>query len=168
MKKLILMIVPALICGMMFTNCSGNKNEKPEVQQKEQQKQQDVNTKGFEVNGGKDFTFNIEGKWKLEVFSYWEGKPINLEYSQNDIIYDFNNNDALTVSGKTDNIVDYRGHAKGEHSYKVHPVTAAGYPIEIDTETYTISFGWVFFDTYEGSAMHMSTQNGTLILVKVD
>jgi hypothetical protein len=81
----------------------------------------------------------------------------------------------LTVSGDIANI-DYRGHGIGKHSYEMLPIPPSGpagpcifgLPVKIDTETHSISFGWVFFDFYEGSAMHMSTQNGIFILIRVD
>ena len=79
----------------------------------------------------------------------------------------------MIVSGEIDNIDDYRGHEKGKHSYKVLPITVPAHSkphpqIEIGAETHGFSFGWVFFDFYEGSAMHLSTKKGTLVLVKDD
>ena len=98
-----------------------------------------------------------------------------LDYSSNSIIYDFKENNVLIVSGEVDDIDDYRGHEMGIYSYKMLPIPSPEHAgaiylpqIEIDTKTYGVSFGWVFFDSYEGNAMHINTENGTLILVKVD
>jgi hypothetical protein len=120
-------------------------------------------------------TMSIVGLWRLEVVSWWDGEPLHLDYSPNNIIYDFRNNNILSVSGETDGIEDYRGHTEGDHTYKIFPLPPSGPAgpcpvpqIEIDAETYTVSFGWVFFDSYEGPAMHIGTQQGTLILVNVN
>ena len=120
-----------------------------------------------------EYTADIVGKWKLIAVYYWDWEPLTLDYSQNGIIYDFNENNELIVFGEIENIDDYRGHEKGKHSYKVLPipVPADCLPspqIEIDSETHGFSFGWVFYDFYEGSAMHLNTKNGTLVLVRKD
>jgi len=119
-------------------------------------------------------TSSILGKWKLEFVGYMDTNisPATLHYAQYEIIYDFKENNVLIVSGKTENIDDYRGHEKGTHYYKKLPITLSGHTglplpqIEIGKETHGITFGWVFFDSYEGPAMHINTQKGTLILVK--
>jgi hypothetical protein len=203
MKKLVLIIITALICGFDFTNCSLDKPEQPDgnasnfdipeqpdgnASSFDIPEQPDGNASNFDIPEQPDENITgIEGengvalslvgsKWKLEVFCYWDEEPINVDYSQYDIIYEFKGNNVLLVSGEMDSIDAYKGHTKGEHSYKIHPIPPSGplgpcpsgHPIEIDTETHTISFGWVFFDFYEGNAMHMNIMAGELILVKVD
>ena len=154
MKRLVLMIISALICGVVFTSCGSDKAE--------------------EIS--KDDI--LQGKWKLilinSFFTIEEG-DISIDYSKRNIIYEFKKYNALTISGDIDNI-DYRGHAIGKHSYEMLSLPPsgptgpcpAGLPVKIDAETHSISFGWVFFEFYEGSAMHISFPNGTLILVRVD
>jgi len=124
------------------------------------------------INGG--YIADISGKWKLIAVYYWDLEPLTIDYFQNNIIYDFNANNELIVSGKIENIDDYRGHSKGKHFYEVLPIIdipAGSDPprpeVKIDTETHGFSFGWVFFKFYEGNAMHLSTKKGTLILVKM-
>ena len=121
-------------------------------------------------------TSSIFSKWKLAFVSYMDTNisPATIDYSQYEIIYDFQGNNILIVSGETDNINDYRGHEKGIHYYeKLPPYTSNAMginlpQIKIDAKTHGITFGWVFFDSYEGEAMHINTENGTLILVKAD
>ena len=115
---LILMIIPALICGLMFTNCSGDKNEKPEVQQEEQQ---DLNTEGGEANG-EDFDFahdkiaSIVGNWKLlkERIPFTSTGPITRDYSQDSIVYEFKQDGTLIVS---ENAKNYGLHESGKYSF---------------------------------------------------
>ena len=62
---------------------------------------------------------NIHGKWKLiEIFV-----PFSIEwyydYSQDDLVYDFNTNGILTISGETDPIERFRGFESGEYSYSI-------------------------------------------------
>jgi len=152
MKRLVLMIIPTLIWGFVFTSCGSDKTEDDNI---------------------------LHGKWKLIEFNSFytiEEGYMSFDYSQNNIIYKFEANNVLTISGDVNNI-DYRGHEIGKHSYEMLPKPPSGgpagpcifgLPIKIDTETHAIFFGWVYFEYYEGSAMHMSTQNGNLILVKVD
>ena len=148
------MIISTLIWGFVFTGCSSDKTEETS--------QDDI----------------LHGKWKLilinSFFTVEEG-DISFDYSQNNIIYEFGANNVLTVSGDVDTI-DYRGHEIGKHSYEMLPTPPSGptgpcftgRSVKIDTETHSVSFGWVFFEFYEGATMHISTQNGTLVLVGVD
>ena len=134
------------------------------------------NTTGIsEPEDGNENHVNITGLWKLMAVSYWDEEPLRLDYVQNDIIYDFRVNNVLSVTGKIDGIDDYRGHSIGDHTYTILPIPPSeppmctfGLPTEIDAEPYTLSFGWVFFDSYEGSAMHINTPHGTLTLVYVE
>ena len=153
MKRLILMIVPALICGMVLTGCS----DKAE---------------------GTSEDNILSGKWKLLLFtsfSTMEELVIPIDYTQKNIIYEFRANNVLMVSGAINNI-DYRGHEIGKHSYEILPLPPSepagpcfvGHPIKINTETHFISFGWLCSGFYDGAAMFMSTQNGDLTLVRVD
>jgi uncharacterized membrane protein YebE (DUF533 family) len=84
----------------------------------------------------------------------------------------------LVVSGITDAIVDYRGHAKGKHSYKIITkgnkigsglVAMRAYlEIKIDKETYKIYFGGEPSD-FEMLPRYMRDEkNGTLILTSVE
>ena len=120
-------------------------------------------------------TSSISGQWKLLEVYYWDWEPISIDYSQNDIIYDFKENNVLAVSGKMDNINDYRGHKKGNYSYKLLPIPPSGPTgpdycpqMKIGNTTHGFSFGWVFYDYYEGSAMHLETKKGCLVLVRVE
>jgi len=156
MKRLVLMVISALICGMILTGCGSDKPIEAEETSNE----------------------ILQGKWKLILinlfFTIEEGNS-SIDYSKKNITYEFRANNVLTVSGEIDNI-DYRGHEIGKHSYKVLPLppsgplgpTHIGLPVKIGAKNHNIHFGWMFFEFYEGPAMHINTQNGTLILVRVD
>ena len=121
-----------------------------------------------------DDNSSVYGKWKLSFVGYMDENisPAVFDYSQNDIIYDFKGNNVLVISGEMNSIDDYKGHEKGEYYYKKHPIppcgpTALCIPqITIGTNTHGIFFGWIFFESYEGGAMHIHTGKGTLMLVK--
>lgn len=148
------MIISTLIWGFMLTTCDSDKAE--EIIER-------------------DF---LHGKWQLitiNLFLTLEEGNISFDYSQKNIIYEFGTNNDLTVSGDVAD-TDYRGREIGEHSYEVLPMPPSGpagpcfegRPIKIDTETHSVSFGWVSFDFYEGAAMHIRTQKEILVLVRVD
>ena len=193
-KFIALVMALLLILTGVFSSCTSSENEnilsENEITSSENEdttsnenedvlnENEDISNENEDVSNENEDTSSIVGKWKLEVVYFLDLtdiSPKHLDYSQNDIIYDFKENNVLIVSGKMDNIGDYRGYTKGEHSYEMLPIPPsgpagpcpAGIPIKIDTETLFISFGWVFFDSYEGSAMHISTQNGTLVLSRV-
>jgi hypothetical protein len=62
---------------------------------------------------------SIIGKWKLvEVtIPFTQTGPISYDYSQYNIVYEFDTNDVLTVSGEIDHIDRYAGHEPGEYLY---------------------------------------------------
>ena len=139
--------------------------------------EQQIKTVKISVTNENEDTLIIAGKWKLDFVGYMDSNisPAIRDYSQYDIIYDFMENNVLIVSGNVNKIDDYRGHAIGTHSYELLPLPLFEAPaeacfwgrqIKIGAETHLISFGWVFFDSYEGSAMHISIRDGTLILVR--
>jgi len=129
-----------------------------------------------------DLTPLIAGKWKLEAFSPTISPAVGgfqnyLDYSQYDIFYDFTENNVLVVSGIMDDIVDYRGHAKGKHSYKIitkgnkigsGPLAILAYlEIKIDKETYKIHFVGEPSD-FEMRPIYMRDEkNETLILTSI-
>ena len=66
---------------------------------------------------GEEFA-SIIGKWKLvNVTIPFIGEEN--DYSQYNIVYEFNANGILLVSGKIDHIDAYRGHGTGEHFYSI-------------------------------------------------
>jgi len=125
-------------------------------------------------NGERGIQENFVSKWNLIEFCYYDwdqGEPKLLDYSQYDIIYDFKINNVLTVSGKMDNVDDYRGHTKGNYFYKylrIPTSDGSSYPLlEIGENTHGLGFGAVYWDFYEGTAMHLSIENGGLVLARV-
>ena len=64
---------------------------------------------------------SIIGKWKYvkHTTPFTSSGPIISDYSQYDIVYEFKTNNVFTVSGATDLIDSYQGHAKGDHSYSI-------------------------------------------------
>ncbi|MCL2098749.1 MAG: hypothetical protein FWH23_08360 [Bacteroidales bacterium] len=64
---------------------------------------------------------NITGKWKLVnvTIPFTSVGPISHDYSQHNIVYEFNADSILTVSGETDHIDLYRGHLAGEYLYSI-------------------------------------------------
>ena len=98
MKRLFLIIVPALICWAAFTSCG-----KDEAQ---------VTEDGNKI---------LHGKWQLISISPLNVEGMNLAlvgYSPNNIIYEFKANNVLTVSGNIENI-NYGGLEIGEYFYDV-------------------------------------------------
>jgi len=61
---------------------------------------------------------SIIGEWKLERVEIMFVGESN-DYSQYNIVYEFNENGILTVSGETDHIELYRGHETGEYPYSI-------------------------------------------------
>jgi len=117
------------------------------------------------------------GKWQLVMGDVIEKESQKiLGYTQNSIIYEFKQNNVLTVSGKTDNTDDYIGHSEGNHFYQMVPIripkcdkicTLVVQQIKINSETYNIYFGVGFFDS-EKLALYIGNKNGTLVLVSID
>ncbi|MCL2726967.1 MAG: Ig-like domain-containing protein [Bacteroidales bacterium] len=113
------------------------------------------------------------GKWNLMRAYYSDANNSykQLDYYQHDIIYDFGENNTLTVSGETDKIDDYRGHVKGTYYYQELPIPtilpAWNRPqMEIGGKAYGIFFGSILLNSDRVDALHIITQDGTLVLVK--
>ena len=79
---------------------------------------------------------SIIGKWKLVKVTY-PFTAQSYDYSQCNIIYEFDTNDILTVSGVNCINTIYRGHEIGEHFYSVNDDNKL--TINYLTSSYTIS-----------------------------
>jgi len=113
------------------------------------------------------------GKWNLlrAYYSDANNSYKQLDYYQYNIIYDFGENNTLIVSGEREGINDYRGHKKGEYFYQELPIPtilpALNRPqIEIDGKAYGVFFGSILLNSDRVDALHIITQDGTLVLVK--
>lgn len=97
----------------------------------------------------KDYPTQHLGKWQLVFINLYNielGEFVPLDYSHANIIYDFRENNILFVSGKIDDIEDYRGHEVGEHFYEVLPINhpLSPYKITIKSDLWTY-----FYDNYD-------------------
>lgn len=90
----------------------------------------------------------IIGKWKLTkvTLPFTPTGSILHDYSRYSIVYEFNTNGILTVSGETGNIDWYRGHETGEYPYSIidedeskEAVGFAGFRLKINTLYYSYS-----------------------------
>ena len=127
MKRLVLIIFSALICGTVFVNCNSAEYE----------------------NSGDEST--IIGKWQLITISALNSVGADLvliDHSPLNIIFDFKANSVLTVFSNAD--YDYGGFKKGKYFYKVtHTEISNGslvtnlaqHAVEIDKIPYCFSIG---------------------------
>ena len=61
---------------------------------------------------------SIIGKWKLvKIFFPMMGKTD--DYSQHNVVYEFNENGILTISVQADHIDIYSAHEMGKHTYSI-------------------------------------------------
>jgi hypothetical protein len=119
---------------------------------------------------------DIQGKWQLIGPSSWDGEPTISDYLSMNIIYDFQENNVLIVSGEIEGVEEYSGLEAGEHSYHQIPVLEGALPqIKIGNDMFSFAFGGVFFDYYQGGALHLYPhlenpyrKRGAYILVKVE
>ena len=131
MKKNILMIISALICGIVFTSCN---SEKPDLKYENE---------------------ILYGKWQLReiIPTDLEDEDIRLPiWTTLNIIYEFKENNVLTVSADVD-ITGYEGLEVGNHHYKVtHTNISNGvfvtdlpqHIVRINTEPYYFIIGHWF------------------------
>ena len=76
----------------------------------------------------------IIGKWKLmKVLTMV--KP--MDYSIYNIVYEFNDEGILTVSGILDDIENYQGHGLGEHTYSITLYDKKNYGLKISGHPFT-------------------------------
>ena len=130
MKQLFLMIIPALICWVVFISCSSDKAQVTEDESK-----------------------ILHGKWQLISISTFNEEGLEfvlIDYAPDKIIYEFRANNVLTVSGNVDNNY-YGGHEMGEHYYDVilteiipNPLgLPAPHKVRINNIPYGFSFGYM-------------------------
>jgi len=106
MKRLVLMIIPALICGVLFTSCGSDKAQT------------------------KDENDILHGKWQLISISPFNVEGVDLmlvDYSPKNIINEFKSNSVLAVSVNVDN--DYGGLEIGKHFYEVTLTEVSANPL---------------------------------------
>lgn len=117
---------------------------------------------------------DIHGQWQL-VAAY--GSTTIIDYISHNIIYDFQANNVLTVSGEIEGIKNYKGHEIGKYSYNQIPNPISTEPMQptmwIDIFTHGYIFGYVNFDFYEGSAMILSPhkdsrKRASIFLVRIE
>jgi len=105
MKKIILMIIPALICGVMFLSCGSDKIE------------EGINCEDCLCiyDFAHEKNASIIGEWKLEKISTISRLgAFCTDCSSYNIVYEFKQNGALTVSANSEN---YGPHESGEYSF---------------------------------------------------
>jgi len=105
MKKLVFMIISALICGAVFTSCDANKAQATE----------DCEDCSCIFNFSHEKNASIIGEWKLEKIRVHSRMGISCtDCSPYNVVYEFKQNGTLTVSGNTEN---YGWHESGKYFF---------------------------------------------------
>ena len=105
MKKLVFMIISALICGAVFTSCGTDKTQVIE----------DCEDCSCIFNFSHEKNASIIGEWKLEKIKVHSRLGISCtDCSPYNVVYEFKKNGTLTVSGNTEN---YGWHESGKYSF---------------------------------------------------